>query len=259
MILVDNTVRWQEVSLKYSGRTDRGQKREGNEDNFLILPNLSLFCIADGAGGHTAGARASCQTLTNISSVMSGELDFTDETLPVVVAGEAEPVPRIVRAIEFANERVHENGMDSPMASTVVAAHFVDNEVHICHVGDSRAYLLRNGYLERLTEDHSVVYELYKAGKISFDEMQYHPRRNIITQAIGPNSSVAVSFTKVVPRKGDIFLLCSDGLTSMVVDEDINEIIQNRESMAEAATALVQEANQRGGNDNITVILIHVC
>ena len=145
------------------------------------------------------------------------------------------------------------------MASTIVACHFEDIELHVAHVGDSRAYRFRENELQQLTDDHSLVNMLYKQGEITKDEMRTHPKKNVITRAIGMESDVRVSVTSTGYQTADCYLLCSDGLTSMVTDTEINKImLQAGDSLTDSCQALVEMANSNGGHDNITVILVKV-
>ncbi len=253
------TIPWQGFKISYAGITDRGRKRKSNEDDFLLLPQEALFCVADGAGGHESGVLASYLTLTNIASVMSRDLDLADITLPVNTSPALSPKPLFVSAIEFANLKVFQSSANHNMASTIVGCHFMKDFINICHVGDSRAYLIRDGVLSQLTEDHSFVFELFKSGNIRKEEMRTHPKRNIITKAIGPSQGVQVSHQSVPTRNGDMYLLCSDGLNSMLDDATIFSIVKkNNSSLIKIAEELVKEANIVGGKDNITVVLINL-
>ncbi len=251
------TIPWQGYNISYAGITDIGQKRQNNEDDFLILPEAALFCVADGAGGHESGVLASHLTLSNISAVFSRDFGSPDITLPLNISEFSISKPLLISAIEFANLKVFQTSSSHNMASTIVGCHFLDDSIHVCHVGDSRAYIIRNGSMSQITEDHSLVYELFKSGNIKESEIRTHPRRNIITRAIGPAEKVKVSHRAVLARHNDTYLLCSDGLTSMLNDDTILSILQdNDRSLIHVAEQLVEEANNNGGKDNITVILV---
>lgn len=239
--------------------TDKGLKRQNNEDDFLIMPEAGLFCVADGAGGHESGVLASQLTLSNICSVMARDFGSPDITQPLNIAQFSSTKPLFISAIEFANLKLFQSTVSHNMASTIVGCHFLGDSIHICHVGDSRAYIIRNGSLSQITEDHSLVNELFRSGKISEEEMRTHPRRNIITRAIGPSEDVEVSHQAVLARHNDTYLLCSDGLSSMVDDDSILAVIkENPGSLIHVVEKLVEEANQAGGKDNITVLLIRL-
>lgn len=166
--------------------------------------------------------------------------------------------PLLVQAIEYANMKVFANVTSKSMASTVVACHFDSDDLIIGHVGDSRAYLIRHEAITRLTDDHSYVAELLRMGKISEEEAENHPQRNIITRAIGPTDEVKVSHNTLNLEIGDIILMCSDGLTSMIDDQTIYSICTDTLPLDQMTHQLIAAANEAGGRDNITVILLRV-
>jgi len=252
------SVLWQNFILHYAGISDIGRKRQKNEDDFLVLPEKKLFCVADGAGGHDAGVLASRLTLSGIVSVISKENSKINKAFPWRHKQGSNSKPLLVNAIEFANRKVFQASASHNMASTIVACHFQDNSLHICHVGDSRAYLKRSNNLYQITEDHSLVYALYKSGQIAEEEIQTHPHRNIITRAIGPNKDIQVGYQLIVPKQDDVILMCSDGLSSMITDEMILTILDENISILEKSEKLVLKANQAGGHDNITVLLMQI-
>lgn len=257
MNIISGEVSWNRTTLIYAGCTDIGRIRKHNEDGLLILPKSGLFCIADGAGGHAGGVLASNLALESIGSVMARNYNG-DLTMPLLLAGNNSGAPLLTRAVQFANRRIYEN-LDKPtMATTVVVLLFSNSGFEICHVGDSRVYLYRDNKLSRLTEDHSLVYELYKSGAISFEEMANHPRRNVITNALGPNPEVNVSYRKDLAKSHDSFLLCSDGLSSQLSDEEIQSFLEQNNSPKETVDQLVNAANSAGGKDNITVLHVMV-
>jgi serine/threonine protein phosphatase PrpC len=223
-------------------RTDTGRQRNANEDTPFARP--PIFVVADGMGGAQAGEVAS-KTATE---AFQGELP------------QAPPEQLLRETIEAANRKVHERASSDPalagMGTTMTAA-IVDpsaEEVAIGHVGDSRAYRLRRGKLERLTRDHSLVEEMRRKGQITDAQAEDHPQRSIITRALGPEPEVEVDVQTVPAQGGDVFLLCSDGLTTMLDDEHIARLLSRATSMESAARALVDEANRAGGRDNITVL-----
>jgi PPM family protein phosphatase len=225
--------------------TDTGRKRRHNEDSYVCDP--PLFAIADGVGGAQAGEVASRLAATALQ-----ERD-----------GEGDPEEQVVHLIREANRRIYQrSGEDSNLAgmsTTITVALVQDGEVTIGHVGDSRAYLVRGGQLEQLTDDHSLVGELTRAGKLSEKEAESHPQRSVITRAVGSDPDVDVDTFVVEAQPNDLYLLCSDGLTDMVSDEDILRIVNgNRDELKAAAKKLVKAANQAGGEDNITVVFFEV-
>jgi protein phosphatase len=222
-----------------------GRRRRRNEDDYVVKP--PLFAVADGMGGAQAGELASRVTTEALAEGSTG-------------AGGEE---RVVALIQEANRRVFtraaEDAAASGMGTTVTAALVENDGVWIGHVGDSRAYLLRNGTLEQLTEDHSLVAELQRSGKLSAEEAEMHPQRSVITRALGTDPDVDVDRLRIPARPGDIFLICSDGLSSMVDDETIRKLVeQNRNDLEAAATALENAANKAGGEDNITVVAFEI-
>jgi serine/threonine protein phosphatase PrpC len=223
-------------------RTDTGRQRNANEDSFFT--RSALFVVADGMGGAQAGEVAS-----------KAAAESFDRELP---PGPPEQVLR--ETIEAANRTIHEHARQDPdlagMGTTITAA-IVDlesEEVAIGHVGDSRAYRLRSGRFERLTRDHSLVEEMRRKGQLTEAQAEDHPQRSIITRALGPEPEVEVDLQTVPAQAGDVFLLCSDGLTTMLGDEQIGHLLGRATSMQSAVRALVDEANRAGGRDNITVV-----
>jgi PPM family protein phosphatase len=226
----------------YARSTDTGRKRRRNEDSYVVAP--PLFAVADGMGGAQAGEVA--------SKLAAAALEDTDP-------GSLSGPERLVSLIQEANRRVYERAASDPstsgMGTTMTVALVETGGVTIGHVGDSRAYLIREGRLEQLTEDHSLVNELLKSGKLSRDEADLHPQRSVITRAVGTDPDVDVDAFVVDATVGDVFLLCSDGLTDMVGDEEILELAERHHDDLDRMTkALVSAANRGGGEDNITVI-----
>ena len=224
--------------------TDAGRRRRRNEDSYVLDP--PLFAVADGMGGAQAGEIAS----RIAASVLRDSAGHVGEDA-------------VVALIQEANRRVYEAAATdearSGMGTTMTAALVEDGTVRIGHVGDSRAYRVRDGRLEQLTEDHSLVAELVRSGRLSPEEADVHPQRSVITRVLGADPSVDVDTFSVETRPGDVFVLCSDGLTSMVDDQTILRIVeQNRSSLEQIARALVDAANRGGGEDNITVVAFEI-
>jgi PPM family protein phosphatase len=231
------------VAEKWQG-SDVGRQRQSNEDNFFV--QAPLFVLADGMGGAQAGEVASEIT---IEAFRDGLPDGSVED-------------GLVRTILSANERVHEQATSVPdyhgMGTTCTVAYVAEDEVVIAHVGDSRAYLLRDGELQRLTRDHSLVGELVDRGKVTEEEALTHPQRSVITRAVGPEPTVKVDADRMAARAGDVYLLCSDGLTDMVRDRDLGRILTAVDDLEQAGRNLIAAANAAGGRDNITVILFRL-
>ncbi len=232
---------------RHASRTDPGRKRRHNEDSFVVQP--PLFAIADGMGGAQAGEIA--------SALAAGALSEANAN-----GGGGES--RVTELIQEANRRVHERASTDPSTSgmgTTVTVALVerDGSITIGHVGDSRAYRLRGGRLEQITDDHSLVAELVRRGELSAEEAEVHPQRSVITRALGTDPDVDVDAFSVQPKPGDLYLLCSDGLSDMVAAEVIEEIMREyREDLDSAARALVRAANRGGGDDNITAVLFEI-
>jgi len=231
------------MSVGAIGReSNTGNKRRRNEDSFVVAP--PLFAVADGMGGAQAGEVA--------SKLAAAALADTD-------LGSAGGEERVVALIQEANRRVYERSHADPSASgmgtTITVALVEGTRVTFGHVGDSRAYLLRDGVLEQLTEDHSLVNELMKSGKLSPEEAETHPQRSVITRALGTDPDVDVDTFVIEAQEGDLFLICSDGLTTMVGDQDILDLLErSHNDLDRAAKSLVAAANRAGGEDNITVV-----
>ena len=231
---------------QHAERTDVGMQRQANEDNFIA--RSPLFVVADGMGGAQAGEVAS-QTAVEVFK----------HGLPDGV-----PEATLQQMIGVANRNIHDQAhADSSLSGmgTTITAAFVNSEreeVVVGHVGDSRAYRLRNGILQRLTRDHSLVEEMRRRGQITEEQAEDHPQRSIITRALGPEPEVEVDIQAVPAEPGDIFLLCSDGLTTMLNDERIRELVNGATSLEAAVKSLVDEANRAGGRDNITVSIFQV-
>ena len=225
--------------------TDPGRRRRRNEDAYVCEP--PLFAIADGMGGAQAGEVAS--RLAAAALRESG-----------VEAGGEE---RIFDLIQEANRRVYDRSSTDPttsgMGTTITVALVENGSVAFGHVGDSRAYLIRNQKMEQITEDHSLVNELMKSGKLSREEAEAHPQRSVITRALGTDPDVDVDTFTIAAQAGDVFLLCSDGLTDMLGEDEIFDLVErNRDDISAALRALVKAANRRGGEDNITVVSFEI-
>jgi PPM family protein phosphatase len=226
--------------------TDPGRKRRRNEDDYVAEP--PLFAIADGMGGAQAGELA--------SSLAAGAVREDGGA-----AGSGER--HVTELIQEANRRVYQRSAEdasaSGMGTTMTVALVEDGAVVFGHVGDSRAYLIRDGKLAQLTEDHSLVAELVRSGKLSPEEAETHPQRSVITRALGTDPDVDVDTFSIQTQPGDLFMLCSDGLTSMVEDQAILETVEkNRGDLQTAAKALIRAANKGGGEDNITVVFFEI-
>ena len=222
-------------------KTDTGRQRHANEDSYFA--GAPLFAVADGMGGAQAGEVA--------SRIAAGAFEHG-------VAGEGPAEGRLEEIAQGANREIHklaqQDSSRAGMGTTLTAAMLHDDEVALGHVGDSRAYVLRDGELKRLTKDHSLVEELRRQGRLTEEQAEEHPQRSIITRALGPEPNVNVDTMTFPARDGDVFLLCSDGLTTMVGDEEIREILVGARNLRSAVNRLVEAANRGGGRDNITAV-----
>jgi protein phosphatase len=250
------------MNIQHAALTDVGCKRKGNEDSYFVNPEQHLYVVADGMGGHAAGEVASRVAVEAIDEFVSMTGSDEEITWPFGVDDRMSlNGNRLKTAIRFANNQVlsamKESAEYEGMATTVVAV-LVDGETaNLAHVGDSRAYLIRGGKLELLTSDHSWVNEQIQSGLISPEQARTHPLRNVVTRALGGRPDLEVEMQVHEASHGDLLLLCSDGLTSMVPDEEIARVIgECGEELDEISRRLVAEANERGGEDNITVVLL---
>jgi len=227
-----------------TGLSHPGRRRRRNEDAWVCHP--PLFAVADGMGGARGGEIASRVAATALGEDVDG-------------SGEARVVALIQEANRQVYERAREDSDASGMGTTITVALFEDGIVSIGHVGDSRAYLIRDRKVDQLTEDHSLVAELVRTGRLSPEEAETHPQRSVITRALGTDPDVDVDVFSVEAKPGDLFLICSDGLTSMVDDETIlNTVELRRDDLDGVAKELVAAANRSGGEDNITVVFFEV-
>jgi PPM family protein phosphatase len=230
---------------EHAERTDTGRQRKANEDAYFA--RSPLFAVADGMGGARAGEVASRAAIDAIEGGLPDGPGSAEERLAGLVLDANE---RIIEMAQADSER-------AGMGTTMTAAYVTDGDVAIAHVGDSRLYRLREGELERLTEDHTLVAELERQGKITSEEAGRHPQRSIITRALGAEPDIKVDHHTWPARDGDVYLICSDGLM-MFPEEQIGEIVRSEPDLRGAARALIDAANRGGGRDNITVVLFRV-
>jgi PPM family protein phosphatase len=229
----------------HASRTDVGRQRHTNEDDLHDKP--PVFAVADGMGGAQAG---------EVASKMAIE-EFIQERDP-----DTEPEERLRAIITAANKKIWEmaqqDSRQAGMGTTLTAVIVGDHDVAVGHVGDSRLYLARNGTLERLTRDHSLVEEFVRQGRLTPEQAEKHPQRSVITRALGPEPEVEVDTFTVQAKDGDVFLLCSDGLSGMVSDSDLQEILSEGRPLEQIANELVERANEKGGRDNITAVVFRL-
>jgi serine/threonine protein phosphatase PrpC len=228
-------------------KTDTGRQRHANEDSYFA--RAPLFAVADGMGGAQAGEVA--------SRIAAGAFEKRGQ-----VSAEEPAEGQLEEIAQAANSEIHQlaqqDSSRAGMGTTLTAAMLRDNEVSFGHVGDSRAYVLRDGQLKRLTKDHSLVEELRRQGRLTEEQAEEHPQRSIITRALGPEPSVNVDTMTFAAKNGDVFLLCSDGLTTMVSDDEIRQILTEARTLRSGVSKLVEAANRGGGRDNITAVAFRV-
>jgi protein phosphatase len=232
--------------VEHHAATDTGRERRTNEDSYLA--RLPVFAVADGMGGAQAGEVASRTAVELFSADLDDDLPSAEQQL--------------ARRVREANERIYAlsraDSQRAGMGTTLTAVHVSGDEIAVAHVGDSRAYRLRGGILVMLTEDHSLVAELVRQGKLTEREADEHPQRSIITRALGPEPDVEVDTLTHRGQDGDVYLLCSDGLTSMLAPSRLREILSGAATLEQAARELIAGANAAGGRDNITVVLFRL-
>lgn len=239
------------MKLSAAACSDVGLRRQANEDSFATAPELGLYVVADGMGGHRAGKVAS-------------EL-ATEHALRAIQAlqgAPASPAEKLRQAVSCANREVHETSQNDPelkgMGTTLVAILATRERVALAHVGDSRAYLIRGGRIRQLTDDHSLVAELVRRRQITEADAREHPHRHVLTRALGVASSTQPDLAELTPVLGDTFVLCSDGLTTHLRDGEILDLASRDEDLQKSCDRLVSCANERGGVDNVTVVLVRL-
>ncbi len=230
-------------------RSDQGKVRKSNEDNLIVKDKL--YAVADGLGGHRAGEVASALTVNTLDEIAQNGIDSIEGFME-----------RLKIAIMEANKKIYklskENDELSGMGTTITCLAVLGNDGAIAHVGDSRAYIVRDGSIDKITDDHSVTNELVKEGGLTEEEAEFHPYKNWLTRALGTEKGINIDTLRVDMSTCDYILLCTDGLTGVVTDEEILSIVNGNEQIQQKVDHLINMANEKGGPDNITVILIDV-
>ncbi|MDQ1406092.1 MAG: family protein phosphatase [Acidobacteriaceae bacterium] len=244
------------------GRSDVGQQRANNEDCFRIVPSLNLFVVSDGMGGEAHGEIASAMAVETVVRTCMGE-----ETGTVTASTETHPewsdkTRLLLNAAHQANKKIYESAEVNPqqqgMGATLTAAWINEEKLSVVHVGDSRVYLLRSGVLQQLTSDHSLVAEQVRRGILTAAEAEHSELQSVLLRALGTQPEIEVDAEEHTLFPGDIVLLCSDGLTRMVAEQKIAATLQSESDPGRAAGKLVAQANENGGADNITVVVVHM-
>jgi protein phosphatase len=249
------------MKIRYAAKTDVGMKRTHNEDYFSLIEDEQLFLVADGMGGHASGEVASKMAAETIGEFYQRTKD-EEATWPYKMDRSLSYIEnRLVCSVKLANLRIFETSCRDirykGMGTTIVAGMIAGDKIYIGHVGDSRAYRLRQGDIEQLTRDHSLL-EDYKEAKpdMTEDEERNFPHKNVITRALGMRETVQVDIRAHKVEDGDTYILCSDGLSGMVQDQQIRDIVGHATSLERAVAELVDAANRSGGTDNITTLVL---
>lgn len=241
--------------MRFGVGSDRGKVREINEDSYNVIAGYSgipvTFIIADGMGGHNSGEVASKAAVDYVSNYMlQSTVDFMESE---------DLTPIIKKVMEEANEDVYkkslEHEVDRGMGTTLIVAVVHNKKLVIGHVGDSRVYMIRDGNIKRVTDDHSFIEELVRNGTLTREEAENHPNKNLITRALGCSDSIQVDTYTYDLKDDDVCVICTDGLTNMLDEKEIKDIVLNSENPELACDKLIMEANDRGGEDNITVVV----
>jgi PPM family protein phosphatase len=248
------------MRIEVAGYTHVGMKRNHNEDNYLILTDENLCCVADGMGGHSSGEIASKIAVEELAEFFRMTSRDQDATWPFKMdKARNYDENRLATGIKLANKSIFDKASADQkykgMGTTIVSVHFTDAAAYVGHVGDSRVYFFRQGVLRQVTEDHSLLNDYLKAKKLSPEEIENFPHKNVIVRALGMKDTVAVDVAKVEAQQGDIFLLCSDGLSGMVTDPQMQDILSRTTELEKACSQLIDMANAAGGNDNVTCVL----
>jgi len=234
--------------LRAAASTDVGLRRRINEDRYALAPELGLYLVADGMGGHTAG---------QVASELAA--DAALQAIRALEGASASLAEKLRYAVASANRAIYTMAREKPelagMGTTLVCLLSGQGRAALAHVGDSRAYLVRGERIRQLTDDHSIVGELLRRNEISEDAAKEHPHRHVLTRALGVRRAVEPDLAELTPQAGDLFVLCSDGLTNHVEDHEIAKAVTQEEDLQEACERLIDLANGRGGEDNTTIIV----
>jgi serine/threonine protein phosphatase PrpC len=245
--------------VRFSGDTNVGMKRDHNEDSFYLPVNERLAIVADGMGGHASGEVASRMAVDAIVGYFRDTENEQQLTWPFKVdRGHAHDINRMTTAIKLANQQIFEEAERKSechgMGTTVVSTLFLDDALIMGHVGDSRIYRVREGAIDQLTEDHSLLNDYVRMKKLSQSEISAFPHKNVIVRALGMKASVEVDIIVEQPKLGDLYVLCSDGLSGMMEDSEIAGLAIEEPDLDKLCERLIALANENGGNDNVTVV-----
>ncbi len=250
------------MRIRYAGNTHVGMKRDHNEDSLYLLPEENIYIVADGMGGHAAGEVASQMAVETVAQFFRETAEDEDMTWPFKMQKDRSYIEnRLATSVKLANYRIFETAQNDAkrkgMGTTIVTIFLHDKKVYVGHVGDSRCYRLRKGEYSQITEDHSLLNDYIKMKDLTPEEIENFPHKNVIVRALGMKETVQVDISSLDAHNGDVYLLCSDGLNGMVTDNEMKDIlVSSGDDLEQACNRLIQQANQAGGTDNITVVLV---
>jgi protein phosphatase len=260
MVVMEGRCHVGDMRIAYAGASDPGRARRCNEDHLLLAPESGLFAVADGLGGLEAGDLASNSALAHIETLAADETSRWSQNSLFTQFSTERQLQYLGSMIRDANNRVYDErlALGKNMATTLALVRLWRKKALIGHVGDSRLYCRREGKLTRLTADHSLVEELHRQGLLTAEQVDHSPQRHVITQALGAEPTVNPSLRSFSLTPGDLLLLCTDGLTTMISDDAINECLLNAngDCCRQMVQSLIDQANAAGGRDNITVVVL---
>jgi protein phosphatase len=250
------------LRIEVAGETNVGMKRNHNEDNFSVLEDSGLYIVADGMGGHASGEVASKMAVDALQEFFTATANDPERTWPYKMdRSKGYEENRLITGIKLANLRIYESAQRDArqrgMGTTIVTVFAVESGVYIAHVGDSRVYRIRDKKIEQLTEDHSLLNDYIKMKRLTAEEIANFPHKNVIVRALGMKDTVKVDSRFEQPQEDDIILLCSDGLSGPVSDDEMLELATSTGDLKANAAKLIERANANGGPDNITCVLVH--
>src|SRR5690606_31106855 len=248
------------LRIEVAGQTDVGRKRSHNEDSFAILAEYGLYGVAEGMGGHASGEIASKMAVDTLQEFFAATANDPERTWPYKMdRSKGYEENRLITGIKLCNLRIFEqaqkNAKQRGMGTTLVALFAVEDGVYVAHVGDSRVYRIRDGAIELLTEDHSLLNDYKKMKRLTEEEIANFPHKNVIVRALGMKDTVKVDTRFEAPRAGDMMLLCSDGLSGPVNEQRMLDVALSAPDLPSATNKLIEIANENGGPDNITCVL----
>ncbi len=251
----------EQFRIEVAGETNVGRKRNHNEDNFAILADYGLFLVADGMGGHASGEVASKMAIDAMQEFFTATQDDPERTWPYKMdRTKGYEENRLITGIKLANLRIYETAQREAkkrgMGTTFVGLFTANDGIYVAHVGDSRAYRFRNGKLEMLTDDHSLLNDYIKMKRLTEEEIANFPHKNVIVRALGMKDTVKVDTRFEAPQLNDTYLLCSDGLSGPVTDQELQDILITHTDLKVATSKMIEHANANGGPDNITAVCV---